>query len=247
MSYQQIQDDEVEDEQGGLDSGPAQATTAAATSGRSIYTLTPREAAKGIASRILYSQYYILLYLVLAALSTITVVLSVAEGCPGLAFYVLEIIVNSAMIAEVSIRYIAFGKQFWKSPFNVVDLGLTCLCVITILIIFFSGCGSFSKEEELLDTFLLVARNVLQFGRLATVMRRSGRSIFARPKPIDLNAPRANRLDIDLSDEEADIGFAPSSVEFDADWESVPRVREPPLPRGAPKPPPPVNNDIWRE
>lgn len=76
---------------------------------------------------------------------------------------------------------------------------------------------------------------------------RSGRSIFSRPKPIDLNAPRANRLDIDLSDEEAEVGFASTSVEFDADWEAVPRVRAPPPPRGVPKPPPPANNDIWRE
>jgi len=54
----------------------------------------------------------------------------------------------------------------------VVDLGLTCLCVLTLLVILFAGCGATSKEEELLDTLLLVARNVLQFGRLATVMRR---------------------------------------------------------------------------
>jgi hypothetical protein len=77
---------------------------------RSLYALTPREAAKGIASRIVYSQYYIFLYLVLAALSTTTVVLSLADGCPGLAFYILEIIVNAAMIAEVSVRFVAFGK-----------------------------------------------------------------------------------------------------------------------------------------
>jgi hypothetical protein len=77
---------------------------------RSLYALTPREAAKGIASRIVYSQYYILLYIVLAALSTTTVILSLADGCPGLAFYILEIIVNAAMIAEVSVRFVAFGK-----------------------------------------------------------------------------------------------------------------------------------------
>lgn len=53
---------------------------------------------------------------------------------------------------------------------------------------------------------------------------RSGRSIFSRPKPIDLNAPRATRLDIDLSDEEADIGFGHTSVEFDAD---SPRIQSP--------------------
>lgn len=53
-----------------------------------------------------------------------------------------------------------------------MDLVMTAFCVITLLFIFFAGCGSTSKEEELLDTLLLVARNVLQFGRLASVMRQ---------------------------------------------------------------------------
>ena len=53
-----------------------------------------------------------------------------------------------------------------------MDLVMTAFCVITILFIFFAGCGNTSKEEELLDTLLLVARNFLQFGRLASVMRQ---------------------------------------------------------------------------
>lgn len=179
-----------------------------------------------------------MLYLVMAALSITTVVLSMVNGCPGLPFYVLEFIINTAMILEVSIRFIAFGRvsdacptmtlllrlptnssllrtpllglpsnatlsfclailgsptyllanhqlilstlpttstphqQFWKSWWNVVDLILTTFCVITLLVIFFSGCGNTSKEEELLDTMLLVVRNVVQFVRLAAVMRQ---------------------------------------------------------------------------
>lgn len=53
-----------------------------------------------------------------------------------------------------------------------MDLILTAFCVITLLVIFLSGCNDPSKEEELLDTLLLVARNVLQFGRLAAMMRQ---------------------------------------------------------------------------
>jgi hypothetical protein len=68
-------------------------------------------------------------------------------------------------------RY-SLPQQFWKSPFNVVDLMLTFFCALTLLVIAFAGCGRTSKEEELLDTLLLVARNVLQFGRLAAVMRQ---------------------------------------------------------------------------
>lgn len=32
------------------------------------------------------------------------------DNCPSFTFYVLEVIVNSAMIVEVSIRFFAFGN-----------------------------------------------------------------------------------------------------------------------------------------
>ena len=153
--------------------------------------MTRDEIRKGIANRVLHSRTYIILYLVMAALSITTVVLSIREGCPGLAFYILEIIINSAMILEVAIRFLAFGRvsiivplscvlhpthgvgqQFWKYPFNVFDLIVTVFCVLTLLLITFAGCGATSKEEEIFDTLLLVTRNVLQFGRLANIVRQ---------------------------------------------------------------------------
>ncbi|KAJ7110010.1 hypothetical protein C8R44DRAFT_634634 [Mycena epipterygia] len=176
---------------------------------RSIYALTRSEITKGLANRFVHSRTYIFLYLGMAALSVTTVILSLSDGCPGLAFYILEVIINTSMILEVGIRFVAFGRQFWKSPFNVVDLILTAFCAITLLVLAFAKCGSTSKEEELLDTFLLIARNVLQFGRLAAVMRQSGQSIFSRPKPIDINAARrAGYLDLEIEseDEEEELG-----------------------------------------
>lgn len=151
--------------------------------------MTRDEITKGIANRFVHSRTYIILYLAMAALSITTVVLSLVNDCPTIPFYILEFIINGAMILEVVIRFVAFGKvssstctcrpksltppqQFWKSPFNIMDLVLTAFCVITLLFIFFAGCGNTSKEEELLDTLLLVARNFLQFGRLAAVMRQ---------------------------------------------------------------------------
>jgi len=54
----------------------------------------------------------------------------------------------------------------------VFDLIVTVFCVLTLLVILFAGCGATSKEEEIFDTLLLVTRNVLQFGRLANIVRQ---------------------------------------------------------------------------
>jgi len=141
-----------------------------------------------------YFQAYIFLYLGMAALSITTVVLSLltkSGECASFAFYVLEFVVNGAMICEVAIRLVAFGRvsllpllmcavilircmqKFWHSVWNTVDLSLTLFCALTLLVLALSGCGSdASREEELLDTILLFVRNILQFVRLAAVMRK---------------------------------------------------------------------------
>ena len=77
---------------------------------RSIYALTRGEITRGLANRFVHSRVYILLYLVMAGLSVATVVLSLTDGCPGPAFYILEVIINTTMILEVTIRLIALGR-----------------------------------------------------------------------------------------------------------------------------------------
>ncbi|KAI0801109.1 hypothetical protein C8Q74DRAFT_1240336 [Fomes fomentarius] len=218
--------------------------------------MTRDEITKNIANRFVHSQTYIILYLAMAALSITTVVLSLVNDCPTVPFYVLELIINGAMILEVGIRFVAFGRQFWKSLWNIMDLVMTAFCVITLLFIFFAGCGNTSKEEELLDTLLLVARNVLQFGRLAAVMRQSGQSIFTRPKPIDLSAARRGgfTLDIDMEDEEdaGELGrpLMRSDVVFDAGDEPPARNQRAPMsdmPRAVQAAQERDQEDLWAE
>ncbi|KDR85428.1 hypothetical protein GALMADRAFT_108530 [Galerina marginata CBS 339.88] len=222
---------------------------------RSIYALTRSEITRGVANRFVHSRTYIFLYLGMAALSVTTVVLSLTDGCPGLAFYILEVIINTSMILEVGIRFVALGRQFWKSPFNTVDLILTIFCALTLLVLAFAKCGAGSKEEEIFDTLLLVARNVLQFGRLAAVMRQSGQSIFSRPKPIDINAARrAGFIDLEIESEDEVDGelsrpLVRNSVLFDAQQERRPNEGQTftPMPRAAQAVRDRDAEDVWAE
>ncbi|PWN52612.1 hypothetical protein IE53DRAFT_311757, partial [Violaceomyces palustris] len=194
---------------------------------RSHYFLSRDEILKGVANRFVHSSAYLYFYASMALASMLTVVISLMNDCPGTLFYALELAINLLLIVEVGIRLLAFGKQFWKSTFNIVDLCLVLLCAITLAVIFFShdcspfrkgrleddipspgegasgGGGRSGKGEELLDSVLLIGRNVVQCFRLLAVVRRSGSNVTSRVPAIDLSAARGFSLDIDLEDEGA--------------------------------------------
>lgn len=175
-------------------------------SGTSPYRLSREEVLKGLANRFVHSTTYLYLYATMAGLSLLTVVMSLLWTCPGPSFYLLELLVNVALVAEVGVRLVAFGKNFWKSTFNVVDLGLVLLCLVTLIILFVGhGCSPLSERpgmgEELLDSVLLIVRNVVQCMRLLSVIRRSRLNVTSRITSIDLNDAQGFNLDLDLEEE----------------------------------------------
>jgi hypothetical protein len=192
---------------------------------RSHYHLSRQEILKGVANRFVHSTAYIYFYGAMALASLMTVLISLVQDCPGTLFYSLELAINAVLIAEVGIRGYAFGKQFWKSTFNIIDLGLVALCAITLIVLFFShDCSPYrrgqdprpspgedlpgssqgerdGRGEELLDSFLLILRNAAQLVRLLSVVRRSRSNVTTRVANIDLDDARHYSLDWDLEEE----------------------------------------------
>ncbi|ORY30823.1 hypothetical protein BCR39DRAFT_494399 [Naematelia encephala] len=182
-----------------------------ARSTASMYHLPPSEQLRGVANRIIFSRYYILFYLVMFGLGVGTVVLSLIathnKSCPPVAWHILEVVVNVLMVLEVGTRWVAYGKKYPLTLLNIVDLLLVLFCTLTLILVFHNPCSTGTRQEEVLDTILLVIRNLVQFLRLGHILRRSGHSLLNPPKPIDLSQARtaslALDLDLDLSDEEA--------------------------------------------
>ncbi|KAI8883590.1 hypothetical protein K501DRAFT_89928, partial [Backusella circina FSU 941] len=122
-------------------------------SSRTQHHLTKSEMVQGMANRFMYSKFYIGLYLILATLSFITIVMSLKETCPSTLFIIFEATINFAMIIEVTTRLLALGKTYWTSAWNIVDIILVSLCIIT-LIVLTTGCSVNERNEALFDTIL---------------------------------------------------------------------------------------------
>lgn len=90
--------------------------------------------------------------------------------------------------------------------------------------------------------FQLVVQIIRLF--LKARVSRSGVSVFARPRPIDLSRPRSMAQDIDLSeDDEEEANYTrlgTSDVLFDAHT-----PRSAPSPRPVGPPPPEEDEDMW--
>ncbi|CAG8766115.1 12503_t:CDS:2, partial [Funneliformis caledonium] len=121
---------------------------------------------------------------------------SLTERCPTLGFIILEIIINTVMIVEVGTRFLALGKLFWNSIYNIFDIILVALCIITLLFIIGGGCSH--KGEEIIDSILLIARNLIQFGRIFVMLRKNKKNRKTRNATVDFSNVRDPSVSMDV-------------------------------------------------
>ncbi|KAK9768007.1 hypothetical protein K7432_001692 [Basidiobolus ranarum] len=131
--------------------------------------------------QLVFSKFYTALYIIMAILSLISVIISLLQQCPGTFYIVLEIIVNTVMIVEVTIRLVVYGKKFWKSWMNILDVVIVLLCIITVVFLFMD-CSTIRGRGELASTLFLVFRNTTQFFRLFIMIRKNKQHLTGRKR-----------------------------------------------------------------
>ncbi|KAJ1554000.1 hypothetical protein HK096_005424 [Nowakowskiella sp. JEL0078] len=135
-------------------------------------------------------------------------------------FIFLEIIVNFALITEVSIRLLALGKLFWKSTWNIIDMVVVVFCLITLVFLLALGhCSETRSREAFADSVILIVRNGIQLTRLIAMLRRNQRRITKAPANIDFESVSTPLMANDLiSSEDSAIEFAAAFYEEDDEY-----------------------------
>ncbi|KAI9098643.1 hypothetical protein DFS34DRAFT_618302 [Phlyctochytrium arcticum] len=124
----------------------------------------------------------------MAFTSAALLAVTVTQKCPSRWFYVLEWILNGSMLLEVAIRFLALGKLFWTSYWNVVDVCLVPLCLLTLFLLSSTNCDSTARREAEMEEILLILRNVVMLGRLIMVVKKNHKQLSARTAAIDFSA-----------------------------------------------------------
>ncbi|KAL1917184.1 uncharacterized protein VTP21DRAFT_4840 [Calcarisporiella thermophila] len=141
------------------------------------HRFTRSELIKNLANRIVYSRFYVLFYLFLTVVCLATLVLFFFEGCATPLLVTLEVFINTALCIEISLRWMAVGRRYWSSIYNLFDVLVFFACVITLALLIAGRC---SKAEEVVDVIAVGVRNVVQVVRLAVIFHRNRRNLAVR-------------------------------------------------------------------
>lgn len=100
----------------------------------------------------------------------------------------IEAVLNISLLMEVVVRYISSPKMFLQSTANKVDLVVTVLCVFLLGMLIFDYLSSKNAmEATILDSFLMIIRNVMQLFRIAAMLKKNRGRLRERVSSIDFS------------------------------------------------------------
>ncbi|KAF0689662.1 Aste57867_18899 [Aphanomyces stellatus] len=192
------------------------------------------EYAMVVASRLYFSAFYRLVYLVMIASSIACVAWTVLNHWrtpTSNVFISLEILLCSMLVVEVIIRMLALKRKFWTRWSNLFDVAATVLSIVSVAL-YFQQEGVVEELEEVAADFMMMFRNANQYMRLAVFLKN--RKVLMSKKSADVSGIDFDELDeeqasmlatIDHFDDEDDSENLPvdeATIVVDDDIESPP-------------------------
>lgn len=129
-----------------------------------------------VASRLYFSKQYVAFYAVMIILSIVAMLMLLTEHYWGTSVYqvspgllVLEIALNVLLTLEIWVRFSAQRDGFWQSWYNVFDILVTFLCLVSIVC--FLSIPEETKVEEFFASSVIAARYLIQIVRVVFLFR----------------------------------------------------------------------------
>jgi len=134
-------------------------------------TITRKDVMKNLANRIIHSKKYTIFYTFVIVLSLILLAMTFTTQCLPNIYVAIDYFINISFLIEVVLRMNALGKNYWKSLFNIVDLIIVPLCVMTVIYLTLDDCSN--REGKIADNIILGVRNGLQLFRLILLIKNN--------------------------------------------------------------------------
>lgn len=156
----------------------------------------PVSGAKGqcgqLADRVLFSTAYFVGYIFVIISNFVLIIWLIVmmsqkkfETRGHWAFIILDLFVNCAFVAEISLQIISQKKHYFEKYSNLFDFAIMLLSILS-LCVYFTREGVAEQVEDLLALGLLGIRYALQFLRLVTIIRRQ-RALHSTRKGVDFS------------------------------------------------------------
>lgn len=173
-----------------------------------------------VASRIVLSKSYVILYVVLICLQTFLLTWGLANHGFGddseredIWYIILDTFVTLLLVLEVGVRIKANRRTFWQSWLNWVDVIVCGVCVLTLLMYAIDPW----QAEEYLTYIILIVRYSFQLFRLALVIarhrNREHMMYTANTSGVDFTSVSDQDIHLDRGQEGIELGMLGDSFE----------------------------------
>jgi len=175
--------------------------------------ITPGAALTNAANRLLFSRGYSIFYLFMILLN-VALILWVIIDLSVLGrfatpthwlFITLEVLINIALLTEVTLRMLSLKSRYFLSWSNIFDLSVLVISWLGLIIFFSSSALMLGEVDDVGTLLLLILRYIVQFLRLLLMVKNQKKASSGSKSVVDFSTLSSDSIPLrDSTVEEED-------------------------------------------